>query len=428
MTLEQDTKTMVRFSDIFKKKQPEPDKNKPQKKSEPPRKQTPLRPDNESVRITSLGKRAPRPNLLKKIKIGPDSSKPDEIPSTDQPRITPLPRPERASLAGLRIDSAARPPEEKKSSAVNLSQALKSKEQNQSQRAGKLYRQMSELIKTLFKKAEAKQSFQDLNITPIIELVKEVINLIIIEDRSLLDLTYNDSKENYLFSHMPNVCVLSLEIGKEMNYNKSNLQELGLAALLHDIGMHSFMDTVLKPETLSPQVYEQVKQHVDDTRILLENFPDIQKIIAQTGHQHHERLSGDGYLGLKNESINEYAQIIGLADTFEAMTHPRPYRKKKTVQQTIRELLSVATSQFSKNILKILVKRIGIYPVGSWVELNTGEIGRVIKVNDRLPLRPIVNIFFDTHRKKTAETKVLNLVNNQNIYIKNTLDENELSL
>ncbi|MCK4909298.1 MAG: HD domain-containing protein [Planctomycetes bacterium] len=419
---------MVRFSDIFKKKQPEPDKNKPQKKSEPPRKQTPLRPDNESVRITSLGKRAPRPNLLKKIKIGPDSSKPDEIPSTDQPRITPLPRPERASLAGLRIDSAARPPEEEKSSAVNLSQALKSKEQNQSQRAGKLYRQMSELIKALFKKAEAKQSFQDLNITPIIELVKEVINLIIIEDRSLLDLTYNDSKENYLFAHMPNVCVLSLEIGKEMNYNKSNLQELGLAALLHDIGMHSFMDTVLKPETLSPQVYEQVKQHVDDTRILLENFPDIQKIIAQTGHQHHERLSGDGYLGLKNESINEYAQIIGLADTFEAMTHPRPYRKKKTVQQTIRELLSVATSQFSKNILKILVKRIGIYPVGSWVELNTGEIGRVIKVNDRLPLRPIVNIFFDTHRKKTAETKVLNLVNNQNIYIKNTLDENELSL
>ncbi|MBI4712649.1 MAG: hypothetical protein HY762_05030 [Planctomycetes bacterium] len=95
---------------------------------------------------------------------------------------------------------------------------------------------------------------------------------------------------------------------------------------------------------------------------------------------------------MAGESINEYAKIIGLADTFEAITHARPHRPSRSGQAAIKELIETAAEQFDKEVLKVLVKRIGIYPVGTWVKLNTGEVARVVRVNEMFPLRPNVMV------------------------------------
>jgi hypothetical protein len=129
---------------------------------------------------------------------------------------------------------------------------------------------------------------------------------------------------------------------------------------------------------------------------------------------------------MAGQTIHEYALIIGLADTFEAITHSRSYRKQKSSQVAIKDLIETAGDDFDRNALKVLVRRVGIYPVGTRVELNTGEIARVVKVSESFPIRPMVTILLTSDRTPPIEPKTIDLAKNQNVYIRTTLDEEEL--
>lgn len=262
-----------------------------------------------------------------------------------------------------------------------------------------------------------------INIKEIAQLLKEIVASIQ-NNPAFIDLTYRESKETYLVSHQVNVTLISMVIGFELGYDRMRLEDLSLAAFFHDIGMQELLFLVEKKEKLSESEYERVRNHIGIGIKILQQIPELPSFVIDVCSQHHERLGGSGHLSLEESIIHEHAQIIGLVDTFESLTHNRSYRTAKTVQNTLRELTQMTDTDFPKKALKILIRKIGIYPVGTFVLLNTQEVAEVIKINEKFPLRPLVKIVYQSG-DKLISSKTLDLLANQTFYITATLTKKE---
>jgi HD-GYP domain-containing protein (c-di-GMP phosphodiesterase class II) len=129
-------------------------------------------------------------------------------------------------------------------------------------------------------------------------------------------------------------------------------------------------------------------------------------------------VGGQGYpRGLKGAEIHEYAQIIGLADTFEALLHSRPHRKRFLPHDAVRELVVKEKASFSTRILKCLIQQFSVFPLGTRVQLNTGEIGEVIEVHPQYPLRPVIRVYMDPGRVLLREPRLEDLSKTMLVHI-----------
>lgn len=262
-------------------------------------------------------------------------------------------------------------------------------------------------------------------------LIENIVERLVLGDQELLSLTRTSTsgQDSYLIAHSVNVTIFSIEMGLAKGYNKSRLNELGLAAFLHDIGMVKVMDIVNQPRTLTEDEYAKIREHPLDGTEILSKIKDIKQSVIHVVHEHHERLNGKGYpQHLSDGEINEYSQIISLCDIYEALTHERPYRKQMNNHEAIKEILTMNSEYFDAKNVKLFIKRLGVFPVGNWVELNTGEIGKVISNNEDFPLRPTVNLFFDMNKQNYTQIKSINLAKHQAVYIKKSVDLKDLNL
>jgi putative nucleotidyltransferase with HDIG domain len=168
--------------------------------------------------------------------------------------------------------------------------------------------------------------------------------------------------EDYnLYAHCTNVATLSVAIGKSLGrLTKNDLYELGLGALLHDIGKSQVPREILsKPGPLSPDEFEAVKQHVRYGYQLVENNPIVSKQAVQPIISHHERLSGEGYLtGQSNGQIPLFGLIAGVADSFDAMTSNRVYQKALSSYDAMEYLLS-NYRQYDRQVVCEMLKLLG---------------------------------------------------------------------
>jgi len=166
-----------------------------------------------------------------------------------------------------------------------------------------------------------------------------------------------DAKDSYTFGHSMRVAYFSLVTGAEAGLSPEEMYELELSAIFHDIGKIGTPDAVLnKPSRLSEEEFGIMKQHPDQSYQILQDFPQFEKI-AQNARFHHERFDGKGYpLGLKAEEIPFAARIILIADTFDAMTSTRPYRKGLTYEVAFDELLQFSGTQFDAHLVKMFIQ------------------------------------------------------------------------
>lgn len=279
-----------------------------------------------------------------------------------------------------------------------------------------LYNELIDFIKAILAKAE---KYEPIAGKEIAEKIDRVIDQLAISGDELIDMTNNFTQDNYLIGHSVNVCLLSIRLGLGLGYNKSKLKDLGISSFLYDIGMVKVMNIAQEPRRLTAQEYNEIKQHPLYGTEILEKAKDISKIVIYVAHEQHERWDGSGYpKKLANDKINEYARIVGLVDTYEALTHPRPHREKLPPYEAMKEILK-NKNHFDPYFLKILIQEIGIYPIGSWVELNTNEVGKIARINKELPLRPTVNVIFGSDTRKLDERKIINLANHPTLYVKN---------
>lgn len=227
--------------------------------------------------------------------------------------------------------------------------------------------------------------------------------------------------EDYLASSMINVSIIAMSIAMRLGYNKSKLVQLGGCAFLANVGMIKLMHIVTRPEKLKQREYKEIKNHPLYGAEILEKlgFPEIYVKVAQ---QQHERENGFGYpYGLKGNEIHEYAKIVGLAEIVESLSHHRAYRSSLPIHEVVKEVVETWKDSFSPRIMKALVESLGIYPVGTMVELTSGEVAKIIKNNPTSFLRPVVQIL-GKEDDLAEQPKIVDLTENPFLYIKRPLE------
>jgi HD-GYP domain-containing protein (c-di-GMP phosphodiesterase class II) len=213
----------------------------------------------------------------------------------------------------------------------------------------------------------------------------------------LVNLTSIHAMDAYLFQHSFNVAVLAGIMGIAKGFNRNQLEELGIGALLFDIGMTKMPPKLLANKgSLSAEERTLLHSHAKDGFDILRKYHDISIVSAHCALQHHERFNGSGYpRGLKESEIHMYAQIVGLADTFDALTSPRPYRKRYTASEAIEFLFAAGGTFFDLELIKLFCKHISIYPISTSLLLSTGQVGVVSENNELAVHRPRVRIIME---------------------------------
>lgn len=355
----------------------------------------------------------------------PAKDKEKEKPFKEEP-LTSVPKPEEKPADTIQLSKAMAKEEAAAEEEMQVVKAMHQMQINPEE-SQRIYDQALKAIRDILSKA---QSDSPLDLREGREIVKEIVDRICMGDKELLALTANHPEEDYLPKHSVNISILAADVGLALGYNKSKLNELALGALLADVGMVKVMNIVKQPHRLNAQEFQEVKKHPTYGSDILSRIKDIEEGILYIVKQEHERINGTGYpQGLKDDLIHEYAKIVAVVDVYEALTHPRPHRKAISPHEAIKELLGTNSSGlFKPLILKILINRIGLYPIGSWVELNTGEIAKVVSSNGDSPLRPKINVVFSSEKEKLDQLKSIDLFQHTNIFIKRSINPQELNL
>jgi len=263
------------------------------------------------------------------------------------------------------------------------------------------------------------------DILPLKEQVRAIAGSPDLLDRLYHYTTRFGNEEDYTASHSINTMIYALKIALRLEYAPEDLEALGLAALLHDVGMFAIPDSILrKPEPLSSEEAAAVRRHPETGRDTLAPWGAEMPWLAQAAFEHHELEDGSGYpRGLRGEQISEFAKIIGLASTYEAMTHDRPHRRCVSV----RELIDTKNRSFSPRVMRAFLEQISLYPVGSFVRLNNRTLGRVIRTHAGQPLRPVIQIMEDADGNRVAEDRTVNLLGNPILWVTGAVSEEELA-
>ena len=285
-----------------------------------------------------------------------------------------------------------------------------------------IYNQGLLLTENLLNRVEKKES---LDIKLIVSVVSGLIENLKLQDTILLSLVYKKNTPDYLYHHLIGVCILSLVIGLELGLAEDSLIDLGLSAILHDLGMVNLRQLIQQPRRLSPEEFETVKIHSIATVEILEKFKDISETIKLSILSHHERINGQGYpKGLKKEEVPLEARILAVADVWEAFTHKRPWRNRIMPYEAMLMLRDLSESLLDSQIIKVLVDKLSIYPIGSLVKLNTGEISEVISAEKGFPSK--LKIVFDVEGRHLDESRLIELSSYPNLYIAQAIEEKEI--
>lgn len=201
--------------------------------------------------------------------------------------------------------------------------------------------------------------------------------------------------DDYIYQHSLQVAIYSIAIAKEMHYNAVEIRQIGIGAILHDVGKMMIPQEILKkPSRLTNEEYEIMKLHTKYGFDVLRNLHTISLLSAHCAFQHHERLDGSGYpRGLLDFEIHPYAKIIAVADVFDAVTSNRVYRKKMLPSDGMEIIKEGSGTLYDEKVVNALKRCVSYYPNGTVLLLSDGRRGIVCKQNKENAERPWVRIF-----------------------------------
>jgi HD-GYP domain-containing protein (c-di-GMP phosphodiesterase class II) len=235
--------------------------------------------------------------------------------------------------------------------------------------------------------------------------------------------------DHYLYAHSLNVCIYATILGIAKGYSREELYTYCMGALLHDIGKTQIsMDVLLKPGKLTKYEYEEMKRHAERGFYLLKDEPGIPLLAAHCALQHHERLDGTGYpRGLKGSEIHEYARLIGIVDSYDAMTSYRVYRDPVLPHVAVENLYAGSGTLYDTDMLQLFRDKVAIYPIGITVELRSGQIAVVVDINAKCAHRPVVRVLTDEEGQPLKDPYDIDLSKQLNITVSNIRFDTETS-
>ena len=276
--------------------------------------------------------------------------------------------------------------------------------------------QAVQLVNTAFKNLTATQNLDTQQFKAISDLILDDV----IKNRgAMIHLTDIRARDSYTFGHSVNVCVLATLIGVQLGYDMINLKELALGALLHDAGkMLIPQEIIIKPGPLTNAERKLMERHSDLGFNILRKHSDIPLISAHIAFQHHEKFDGTGYTrGLGGTDIHEYARIVAIADVYDALTSDRPYKEGILPHEAYEIMMSLANTHFDPIILQTFLNHIALYPLGSIVQLNTGDIAVVTRVSPGLQTRPTLKFLLDASGRRLKNGPEIDLTKHLTIFI-----------
>jgi HD-GYP domain-containing protein (c-di-GMP phosphodiesterase class II) len=270
---------------------------------------------------------------------------------------------------------------------------------------------------------EIDRSKVDATVNLLLEKVKdgrnEMIQLILMGGRI----------ERKIAAGVINTTILSAIMGTVLKFTSHRLIQLATAALLHDTGMVKVPKAILKKkEKLSPEEMNLIRTHpIHSYRLITKDlkYPEEIGVIAL---QHHERWDGQGYpRKLRGEDINLASRILAVADAYISMINNRPHRNSMIGYSAMKNLLNDNGRHFDPKILKVFLESMGIYPIGSIVQLNNSAIGRVVQTHSEAPLRPAVELIIDEYGNRLGEREVIDLLTKKALFIVKAVDPKTLA-
>jgi putative nucleotidyltransferase with HDIG domain len=219
---------------------------------------------------------------------------------------------------------------------------------------------------------------------------------------ALIALTAMKTYDNYTFTHMVNVSILSMAQARALGLDGRLLREFGLSALMHDIGKVRTPKEVLnKPEKLSATEFEIMKRHTVEGAEILRRTPEMPVLAPVVAFEHHLRLDGTGYPnGVKRQRLNLGTQLCSIADVYDAMRSQRVYQEALPTDRIHAVLTKDDGLHFDKHLVRRFTQVLGIYPPGNLVRLSTGELAVVVKVHAPDPYRPRVRVIADASNQR----------------------------
>ena len=243
-------------------------------------------------------------------------------------------------------------------------------------------------------------------------VVGKILGSLIKNIHSLLMLTSLKKHDEYTFVHSLNVAIFTLVQAEALGLPEELLADIGVAALLHDIGKLSIeADIIKKSGKLNREEIDKIHSHpIDGAEILLET-PEMPLLAVISTFEHHMKYDMQGYPArLYGDKLNLVSMMITVADTYDAMRSKRSYHEAFAAEKVYEEMMDSSGKSFHPDLLDILFKRIGIYPPGTLVELDNNAIGLVIKESIVDMKRPRVEILYNSKGEEEKETYIIDLL------------------
>ncbi|HQR52134.1 MAG TPA: DUF3391 domain-containing protein [Burkholderiales bacterium] len=271
---------------------------------------------------------------------------------------------------------------------------------------------------TLDRLAQDMRTGTHVDVAGVDDVVNDMVDSMIANPDALMWIARMRQQHSDVYSHGVQVGVYLLALGRHLGFPKAQLGHLGTMGMLLDLGKTALPRTLLeKPGRLTDEEFELMKRHVDYGLEVVSSgpkalHPDIIEGIAQ----HHERLNGLGYpKGLRGDEIGVYGRMAGIADCFAALTSPRPYAETLSVSDAMMRLYKWGGEHFSQPLVEKLVQGIGVFPVGSLVELSSGEVAVVIRHNRVRRLQPAVLVIAGADKQPLQRFRTLDLLHDTNL-------------
>jgi len=233
------------------------------------------------------------------------------------------------------------------------------------------------------------------------DVTRRAVGALIEDHDLLLNLATLGTPGEPLISQSLGATVLSIAAAAATGYSRQQVLEMGYCAYLHDIGMLRVSREIIeKPGKLSGREQSEVQRHTVHNLDLLERLVGHRSGLTGTvpivAYQSHERENGTGYpKGRKGNVIHDFAKVLSVCDTYQAMTSNRPYRPGMLPYQAMEQLLLMAArGQLASSAVRALLNCMSLFPVGSWVELEDGSIARVVAGSGAVYTRPVVSVVF----------------------------------
>ena len=269
--------------------------------------------------------------------------------------------------------------------------------------------QASTLLESLVRDIRLGQSFE---IERIDEIVEGMVESIVRNPDAAMWIARLREEDISTYGHGLQVSVYLASFGRHIGFPKTQLSQLAQIGLLLDIGKIKLPRWLLEKQgRLTAEEYEEAKRHVEHGIDILSQTPNIDSEVLEGIRQHHERMNGSGYPnGSVGDEIGIYGRMAGIVDTFAALTNHRPYAAAASSYEALRSLTGWAGDFFHEPLVQQFVSSIGVFPVGSLIELSTGEVAIVVAHNRVRRLKPRVLVVTGPDKTRSPHPAMLDLL------------------